>query len=151
MSRQFLKLHPQPGFGIVGGDQVGPDANQGLPLEAEQVAKQGIFAEASVIEDLHFFLGKLHRSNGEVAKAYESFQIVLMGYEDEDAEAALTDLEQAARVKGIKLPKVYASSDDNDDDSETDEEHVPGEMIANVQQKSLRKFFQAKQKLSTAQ
>ena len=108
--------------------------------EAEDVAKKGIVAEASAVEDLHFFLGKLYRSKGEIAKAYDSFQSVLAGYDDEDAEAAILDLELAARVRGIKLVK-FEPSPDVDLDSDQDAEPVSGGMVANIQREDFAEIL----------
>jgi tetratricopeptide (TPR) repeat protein len=114
--------------------------------EAEEIAKKGILAEASVIEDLHFFLGTLYRAQGEIARAYHSFQVVLAGYENEEATAALIDLEQAARVRAIKLPKFKPLADD-ESDTEDEGNHIPGELAANIQRELFVDILSGKKKV----
>ncbi|WP_010586190.1 tetratricopeptide repeat protein [Schlesneria paludicola] len=116
-------------------------------LDAEAIARRGIDAEASPTSDLYFFLGSCFRAHGDLVGSYDAFCRVLDECDDEEAEAAMTDLEQAAGVRGIELPQMEEPSEAGECGSEDNAEHEPGQMVANIQQEFFVKILSGEKKI----
>lgn len=114
--------------------------------EAVVIAQKGINAEASPLSDLYFFLGSYYRSRGDLEDAYNAFREILEEHEDDDAEAAMIDLEKAAEVREAELPQFEASSGD-DVVSEDNAEHTAGQMVANIQHEHFVQVLSGEKKV----
>ena len=116
--------------------------------DAAVIVKKGIEAEAFPIEELHYFLGCLHRTKGDLVEAYKSFTkaIETSNYDYEDAESAIIDIEKAAEVRGIELPKLDSSAEVKPFADETGD-HVPGQMVANIQREFFIKILTGEKKI----
>lgn len=124
--------------------------------EAIALARKGIEAGASPLEDLHGLLVAFYRSTGDIVKAAESLSQVEQ--DDEEVEAAVEDFRLVADLLGIELPKDELSSDqeeEGDEEGESEEEdsdseeeqHEPGKMALNIHREFFVKILSGEKKI----
>jgi tetratricopeptide (TPR) repeat protein len=103
----------------------------GKSADAERWLQTGLNAGAAPSSSLHFALGKLYRSTGDIAKAAGSFGEVLRQSDHEDANTAIADVQELAKLTGQSVPVLQPADDLGDATAE------PGNLTANIH----REFF----------